>query len=583
MQRFGNYAVRGSDGGDITSAALSPEQEKILAKFISHGKFVAGAKILKGRKFFCVREGKYDVEYGINFTEDVIYCGEFDPSLIQDKKDKLFRHILNITKQRIMMNAGFNIFKNNKRIELYEFKYGLRFDRRFDDTEYFDVFDASIHGAAGSGAFGCAASGIGYWVFNSKTKRPNFVPQQYKKVIKIIHSNNSSSESKLDPPKERHEKEYRFLEKTGNFRLKKLQQIDHINSMTGIITGKCIPGNNLSKELNRDLSVLARVSLVVRIMQKVQEIHDLGILHCDIKPANIMVRWVGDMAGVTILDFGLSTTTGKSVEYGNGTPLYVAPEILRGERRTEKADVYMAGRVIGEVLLDKEFHRYDHCRLDQFLRMRMEQRHIHFDACKGMIFSKDPLEQSAFCEKFNIILGKITHYLPDIRLDAKESLVILEAVRTECWQLITPSDQHPALLTALEVGWDFLKALRAARIANIDISEKLSWLHHHLLDAVGKLPDSDFAIKLFIDMVGFESLFACQNKTELFAKVTHICERFSEQYTNVWYGATLFAHKRRGKAAENCLNKLNRDLRLDLDHIDEWNTRLTRRLNKLTG
>lgn len=582
MQRFGCYAVKGVDGGDITSAALTPDQEKVIAKFIRHGKLVAGDKILKGRKFFVIREEKYDVEYALNFLEDVVYCGEFDPSLMKHKKDKRFHHILDIAKQRQLMNAGFNIIKTDQRIELHQFKYGLRFDNHFDHIQYYDVFDASAHGAAGSGAFGCVASGVGCWTQNPKTKRIAFNTQQYKKVIKIIHSSKGASEFKF-PPKERHEREYNFLQETGKFRLKKLQQIDHPNSMTGIITAKFIPGNNLGKEIKRDLSVLARVSLIIRIMQKVQEIHDMGILHCDIKPANIIVRWVGDMAAVTILDFGLSSFTHDSVQWGNGTPLYVSPEILKGERRNEKADVYMTGRVIGEILLDKEFDRYENCRMDQFLRMRMEQKHINFDACRGMVFSKDPLEQAKYCEMFNIILGKMTHYLPETRLDATESLVQLEVIRMECWKLFTPIDQHDHLLMALDLGWKFLKDLREARIAHISISERPDWLHDYLLKYAQKLPESEYATKFFIDMVGFESLFGCKNKAELINKITQICDRFSEQYTNVWYGATLFAHRRRGKAAENCLNKLNSDLRLDLDHVDEWNNRLTRRLDKLTG
>lgn len=81
--------------------------------------------------------------------------------------------------------------------------------------------------------------------------------------------------------------------------------------------------------------------------------HRQGLLHRDVKPANLWVE-DGEPPGVKVLDFGLGnvagerslTTAGQFV----GTPAYVAPEVLHGERPTAAADVYALGVVLFRLL-----------------------------------------------------------------------------------------------------------------------------------------------------------------------------------------------------------------------------------------
>jgi Protein kinase domain len=75
--------------------------------------------------------------------------------------------------------------------------------------------------------------------------------------------------------------------------------------------------------------------------------HDGGVLHRDLKPSNIMVDGRGR---IRILDFGLAVPSGEST-LGDiaGTPAYMAPEQLVGDRVTERTDLYALGLVLYEL------------------------------------------------------------------------------------------------------------------------------------------------------------------------------------------------------------------------------------------
>ncbi len=115
-----------------------------------------------------------------------------------------------------------------------------------------------------------------------------------------------------------------------------------------------LDGETLAAQLKkrRRLHVLEATSVAAQVLDALNAAHDIGIIHRDVKPANIFLVAGG---GLKLLDFGVakiadatSVVTARGLAVG--TPRYMSPEQARGERVDGRSDVYATGLILFEMI-----------------------------------------------------------------------------------------------------------------------------------------------------------------------------------------------------------------------------------------
>lgn len=112
-----------------------------------------------------------------------------------------------------------------------------------------------------------------------------------------------------------------------------------------------VDGEDLASLLRRigRVSSEKALDMIRQLVAGLAAAHDLGVLHRDFKPANIMIDGRGH---VRIMDFGLAGFVEeiRGADGFAGTIGYMAPEQLAGQGATMRSDVYSLGLVMYEIL-----------------------------------------------------------------------------------------------------------------------------------------------------------------------------------------------------------------------------------------
>jgi eukaryotic-like serine/threonine-protein kinase len=113
-----------------------------------------------------------------------------------------------------------------------------------------------------------------------------------------------------------------------------------------------IEGISLSHEIRAarpdGLPLRHMLEIIQPICSALNYAHQKGIVHCDIKPGNIMIRSQGD---VLLTDFGIARVKGENsaMMQGAGTLAYMSPEQVQGLPLTPQMDIYALGVVLYEM------------------------------------------------------------------------------------------------------------------------------------------------------------------------------------------------------------------------------------------
>ena len=108
--------------------------------------------------------------------------------------------------------------------------------------------------------------------------------------------------------------------------------------------------------------------LVTQIAAALDAAHAAGVLHLDVKPANVIVN---EMGTAKLADFGIATAAhGEAERELVGTARYVAPERIEGQAPTPRSDVYGLGLVAYELLAGRP--AFQGVETEDLLRLRLE-------------------------------------------------------------------------------------------------------------------------------------------------------------------------------------------------------------------
>ncbi|MBU0552794.1 serine/threonine protein kinase [Myxococcota bacterium] len=235
-----------------------------------------------------------------------------------------------------------------------------------------------------------------------------------------------------------------------------------------------IEGRTLSKFMRDEgaISFARAARIIIPILNVLNEAHQNGVIHRDLKPDNLMVQvFSGDDLQVKVMDFGISKfmeddSSDEVTKQGFvvGTPFYMAPEQTRGKPQAE-SDLYSVGAILFELLMGyRLFQGKDNAETVQMQRHskppRLTPELAYAQPLLDRALAKEPKERfqsaGAFLEALRRVLeGKpindptLTYSLnsADLEpLDQHDNFSPNEGQSSISKVLTTPTDHRPVWL-----------------------------------------------------------------------------------------------------------------------------------------
>ncbi|TDD58490.1 serine/threonine protein kinase [Kribbella antibiotica] len=157
--------------------------------------------------------------------------------------------------------------------------------------------------------------------------------------------------------------EGRFLRRVESEHVVQVHDVGELEDGRPFLVLTYADRGTLADRLKKEpLALPVAVDVVVQIGRGLQALHRRGLLHRDVKPANVLFRSTdddGERAVLSDLGLGKSLDEVSRITLPGGTPSYVAPEQAMGERLDQRADQYSLGAVAYAALTGRSPHQVD--------------------------------------------------------------------------------------------------------------------------------------------------------------------------------------------------------------------------------
>ncbi len=195
------------------------------------------------------------------------------------------------------------------------------------------------------------------------------------------------------------------------------------------IVMEMLEGRNLNQTVRKGgpMDPAQAIPIITQVCGALQEAHEMGIVHRDMKPENIFICNQGGMTNYPkVLDFGLAKVTEQQMQPGSviltqegmvfGTPEFMSPEQAQGRTLDARSDVYSVAVILYEVLTGK-------LPFDAKTPMEYIQKHV----TQPIIGLNDRVEGKSFDPGLARVLEKAMAKKPDERYQsAREFAQALE-------------------------------------------------------------------------------------------------------------------------------------------------------------
>ena len=186
------------------------------------------------------------------------------------------------------------------------------------------------------------------------------------KLVRGCHADDADSLERL-------RREARAAGKLNHPRVAQVYALNFSNGFPYLVM-ELVTGEDFAKKLTRERRLDERTVLrmALDVADGLSALHREGLVHGDIKPANIVLDRDGN---AKLVDFGLSGMLRRDANGGLvGTPDYIAPEILRGSADTHSSDIYSLGATLYHLLAGRP--SFDGNSPSEVVKARMTQQPV---------------------------------------------------------------------------------------------------------------------------------------------------------------------------------------------------------------